>query len=580
MHPNYNVIKNGFVFFQEFADIYGDSINNIDALDFFMKDFMSETQGQVIVDMLDADNWDCIRGYSIDKSKSMLYLYWQLKETDEELKKMRQMAFPLDVYGLAIHFKNIQFVKDKKNICFAICLNGYTILEADIRKQLKTFDPAKSLVYDNKSFFSTSYVRLDVNPTEDMRIMKTPIKSFWLLPKGIGMHPQKSEELLYLLNLQECETMVKEAMNDCEKTIQKHKNNDTEVEKAIKVAGNQMRQANENLFKLMMCYYQEEFNFKPDSYNDRLLGDVTGPIKKYIYTSADDATKINKITNIANKCSHFTGLPVTIAELMELFVNTIYYIGDFKLKIKYGKKLQELESSLVTPNNSPNDFIKENYNKFDYSGVVIPQRISDKGKMSFVITVKPQEGSHFFLFECDYLCQDGFIHTLERNDLSQVLVFWNREEALLAKEAIINYISRACAANGFDDKEIWMYITVSIVAHQEGKPTHLFTEEEIKAVMAAGDDSKNNRLVIDEEGYPRLIQDVDNGSLYPVYQETWCSEMKAVGPTSSLSEAHDSYVTCMNCWLDYLKSGVTIYADMYYSDSNIDEVINKVKAEY
>lgn len=31
-------------------------------------------------------------------------------------------------------------------------------------------------------------------------------------------------------------------------------------------------------------------------------------------------------------------------------------------------------------------------------------------------------------------------------------------------------------------------------------PSHVFTEEEIKEVLRAGNDFRNNRLVIDEEG--------------------------------------------------------------------------------
>lgn len=579
-HPEYNAVDNSFVFFQEFADIYGDSINSLDVLGTFMEDFMTETKGLVIVDMLDADNWDCIRGYSIDKTKSMLYLYWRLKEKDAELMAMRKMAFPLDVYGLAIQFKDIQFIKNKKGKCFAICINGYTIPEADIRKLLRTFDPAKSKVYDDNSFFSTSYVRMDVDPTEDMRIMKTPIKSFWLIPKGIGINAQKSEEKLYLLNLHECETMVQDALKDCKETIQRYKRDNSRIEKAFKVAGNQMRQANENLFKLMMCFYQKEYNFKTNSYNDRLLGEAIGPIKKNIYTSEDDATRINKIATIANKCSHFTGLPVTYAELMELYANTMYYIGDFSLKVKYGKRLQEIEHQQASSIKSPCEYIKENYQTIDYSKIVFPHRRSENGKMSFVINFYTQNSGILFLLEGNYLCQDGFIHKLERRNLSQALIFWNREEVLQAKEAIIKHLSETCVQNGFDGEDIWKYITISIDAHQEGKPTHLFTEDEVRTVMAMGNDDHNNRLVIDEDGYPRLIQDIDNGSLYPVYQETWCAGENAVGATSSLYESHDSYVACMNCWLDYLKSGVTIYVDRFYSDSNIEEVIQKVNEEY
>lgn len=57
-HKNWGVVEHGLYFFQEFADIYGDSINDIDSAERFFADFMQETGGWVIVDFLDTDNCD------------------------------------------------------------------------------------------------------------------------------------------------------------------------------------------------------------------------------------------------------------------------------------------------------------------------------------------------------------------------------------------------------------------------------------------------------------------------------------------------------------------------------------------
>lgn len=578
-HTEYNVFENGLLFFQEFADIYGDSIDTLDKFELFMDDFMTETKGQVIVDMLDADNWDCIRGYSIEKDAKILYLYWQMKESDAEKRLLRQMAFPLDVYGLAIRLKNVQFIKDKKGRCFAICINGYTIPDSDINKRLKKLDPKKSMIDADTSFFSTNYVRVDQDPSEDMRIMKTPIKSFWLIPKCLNIHAQKSKDLLYELNLHECECMLEEAIEDLQRTINHHKRNKARIEKAIKVAGNQIRQADENLFKLVMCFYQKEFKFKAASYNDNLLGKVISPLKKHVYSTEDYAIKLNKIADVANKCSHYTGLPVELSELMELYLYTKFFIGDFRIRIQHNEIFVDTPVNSVTmaEKPSPFEYLKDNYKSINYAVIVSPHRTVQSGSISFFISAKIHGTGLPFLYEGNVLCQDGCFRYLKQEDLCQTLLFWNRQEVIKAKESLIDYLSKECIKNGYEGEKLWQYITFAIHARKVGRPKHLFTEAEIKAVMEKGDDSMSNRLVIDENGYPMLIQDIDNGYLYPVYQEAWGAEENAIGPNSTLSQCHDSYVSCMNCWLAYLENGMPVYADMYYSDANIDEVIEKVK---
>ena len=106
------------------------------------------------------------------------------------------------------------------------------------------------------------------------------------------------------------------------------------------------------------------------------------------------------------------------------------------------------------------------------------------------------------------------------------------------------------------------------------------TEEEIKALMVDADDSVNNKLVIDEDGYARVIQDPSQGHLYPVSQETWCADNRYVGKNSKLTDLHDSYVLCMHLWLSYLHTGVRQYDDMFMSDDGMDELIKEIMKFY
>ena len=112
-----------------------------------------------------------------------------------------------------------------------------------------------------------------------------------------------------------------------------------------------------------------------------------------------------------------------------------------------------------------------------------------------------------------------------------------------------------------------------------GKPTHLFTFEEIEELMRNADDSFNNKLVIDEDGTAHILQNPQLGCLYPVSIETWCAGNGYVGLASSLSEALPSYHLCLQLWLHYLMTGKCQYDDAYVFVDE-EEIINKLQMYY
>ena len=84
-HRSWEIIGHGLDFFQEFADSYGDSINDIDSAEVFFTDFIQETKGLVIIDFLDTDNWDCIRKVEVDKDNGLIWFYWQVPDKNPEV---------------------------------------------------------------------------------------------------------------------------------------------------------------------------------------------------------------------------------------------------------------------------------------------------------------------------------------------------------------------------------------------------------------------------------------------------------------------------------------------------------------
>ena len=110
-HKKWDVVDHGAKYFQEFSDIYSDTINDMDTAERFFKDFMEETQGWVIVDFIDTDNWDCIRQIEVDKENRLIWFFWQIPSGDILEEEMRRMIFPFGYYGICLKFDNVRFVQ-------------------------------------------------------------------------------------------------------------------------------------------------------------------------------------------------------------------------------------------------------------------------------------------------------------------------------------------------------------------------------------------------------------------------------------------------------------------------------------
>lgn len=572
-HKEWNVIKHGFYFFQEFADIYGDTINDIEIAKQFFNDFMEQTKGQVIVDFLDTDNWDCVRKIEVDKPNGLIWFYWQILSGDPIADKMRRMAFPLGYYGMSLKFDNIRFVKDKRNRCFGIIVNGYTIKDRNVKGFAKNGGWEIKSVDAKSSFFSMDVIREKDGVSQHWRFMKTPISSFWIIPKQINIHPQDSEKLLYLYGINKCEKDLKIAF-DKMKNIGKLYIE--EQRKRIKEAGNNMRTIAESLFKLILCYHQKEYQYEVNSYDDIRLGNLTKPLKNTIYKSTYEQERIDEIPRLANDLSHDSGNPVDIKDVGALYMDIAYFISSFKLNIK------EKGHGIINPyieKPSPIDYVKEKYKSFCFIDEIKETVHKNTGKISFKI--KTRIGPFVDIFDDngeEVLCQDGYIRNSKEEGI-EILKVWDRGEVITLLDKLYQKVSAECEANGYEPNT---YFGISFEAKlkKESTPSHLFTENEIERLMRNADDSTSNKLVIDEDGYAHVINNPQYGCLYPVSQETWCAGNRYVGKDSSLSDLHDSYVLCTHLWLTYLETGLQMYDDVYVTDARLDEVIEKVKKYY
>lgn len=114
------------------------------------------------------------------------------------------------------------------------------------------------------------------------------------------------------------------------------------------------------------------------------------------------------------------------------------------------------------------------------------------------------------------------------------------------------------------------------------KPLHLFTKKEIESAMRNADDRVDNQLVIDEDGYAKIIEGrFEYIEVYPVRSGLWTAGGVYVGKYATLPMLDDIYYNMLRGWLSYLKTGRAQYAGSLL-DLNQDEIdmIQEIKRYY
>ena len=98
--------------------------------------------------------------------------------------------------------------------------------------------------------------------------------------------------------------------------------------------------------------------------------------------------------------------------------------------------------------------------------------------------------------------------------------------------------------------------------------------------MKNADDRYNNRLVVDENGYAKIIRDDEKSMLYPARLEGWNAGNNYVGKFSKLCVLDEAYECCLHGWLEYLKTGQEQYIDYLPETIEEDELIFQIKKFY
>ena len=155
----------------------------------------------------------------------------------------------------------------------------------------------------------------------------------------------------------------------------------------------------------------------------------------------------------------------------------------------------------------------------------------------------------------------------------------NREEAIKSLGNITRLFEEYLKDEGLiTNDDYHQYFSISLRRH--GIPTHLFDKSVIENVMRNADDRRNNQLVIDEEGYAKIISDDEDGMLYPVRLEYWNAGNNYVGKYSKLCTLDEDYKYCLHGWLRYLMTGRKQYMDYLTEEIEEDNLISKIKEFY
>ncbi len=228
------------------------------------------------------------------------------------------------------------------------------------------------------------------------------------------------------------------------------------------------------------------------------------------------------------------------------------------------------------------DYISHTYANWDFSDILHNYAVADSTTIKFVFKFSHQN-SGFSLESLsgvnNYLCNDGKLRRLDSHMDEQCYCVYDREIAIDMKNKLEKELSEILIENNLlilDDYETCFAIKIVKV----GKPSHLFTKKEIEEAIRNADDRFSNRLVIDENGYAKVIKKEEIGHLFPVRHVSWDGGNVYVGKYSTLSTLEDDYISSLQGWLRYLKTGRKQYMD--YVNENIDEekLLKEIKEYY
>jgi hypothetical protein len=275
-------------------------ITNLEQAASFLRLLHTETDGWVIVDFLDASNWDLIDSWSHDPNRGLLQINWRdfLDEdksgTISKSREMSMMAFPASLYGMIMRFQSIELVQIDKLHFFAF--RGYSMTDKEIKKALKP-DTEEFHIREHRPFSREIILKTDWR-WKVIDFINSALFAALIVPKDTNIPAHASKTLLYQHNLR----LVDETLSRAESSLGTLNRDDAE---GICEKANTIRRNMESILKIECCYREIELR---QTYRNALLGDLWGGLKS-IHSESIQNT-MSRFIEWANEFSHDTGTPV------------------------------------------------------------------------------------------------------------------------------------------------------------------------------------------------------------------------------------------------------------------------------
>lgn len=230
----------------------------------------------------------------------------------------------------------------------------------------------------------------------------------------------------------------------------------------------------------------------------------------------------------------------------------------------------EIEDAIKT-----SKYIEDNFRDWNLKSLFKVQKKRPNDKLGFYIKFNPSSSMNIY-----YLNNDGKLvkQDLFNIDYTKAYVLYNRIKAFELIEKCKSYIKKKCEDSNINFVCYRKLFAIGIF--RVGNPTHMFTKSEMEVLLREGNDSKNNYLVIDEDGYLQLLQQKEYVQTYPVRFEGFCAYNNYVGKYSNLEYLKNHYKMALQGWLRYLSSNKSVYLDYCEYKYTEDEILDKIKKYY
>ena len=269
-------------------------------------------------------------------------------------------------------------------------------------------------------------------------------------------------------------------------------------------------------------------------------------------------------------------------EIDRMILESAYFNQNpFKTTDKDNEEKKKMEDARVLIKKR-RAFIKENYKEWNFFNAFCLTTEYPERPIRFFFEFRESSGGNIFDLinnkqKC--ICRNGLIKEVTVGNFEECAFVNNREEAveILGNIAKIfeEYLNNEGLAAVDDHHQCF-----SISFRRHGIPSHLFEKSEIETAMRNADDRHNNQLVVEEDGYVKIISDNKDGMLYPVRLECWNAGNNYVGKFSKLCTLDEDYKYCLHGWLRYLKTGRKQYMDYLTEDIEEDSLISQSKEFY